>query len=259
MEFDLRGKVVKTVMNWMGATKGDSRHHAIIDTYNEIDPLPRSIYMAYGYEWAAAAVSAVFQEAGLIGLIPAECSISNMMELAKEQGLWKQSGTYVPSPGDIVLFNSYHDKNWSEPTHIGIVTGHDIPGQFRLATVNGNRLCLDVLLIDSCLPYGYIAPDFAMTPHQKNEDNPKKLTYWVSWIVNGPNGRACAVSSSEACLSLEEAQEVVAKVRKDKETVCAWIDCHSADGKKTIGTTIMECYVDPFGERKKEFEEATKA
>lgn len=74
-------------------------------------------------------------------------------------------------------------------------------------------------------------------------------TYWVSWIVNGPNGKAEALFSQEAHLSLEEARKVVDRVKAQEDTVCAWVDCFSRDRVK-VGTPIMECYIDIFGRRR---------
>lgn len=74
-------------------------------------------------------------------------------------------------------------------------------------------------------------------------------TYWVSWIENGTEGRAIALFSREAYLSLYEAKKIVEKVKANPNTVCAWIDCISKDLQK-IGTPIMECYIDIFGERR---------
>lgn len=74
-------------------------------------------------------------------------------------------------------------------------------------------------------------------------------TYWVSWIVNGTEGKALAMFSQEAHLSLEEAKKIIEKVKVNPDTVCAWVDCFSKDRQK-IGTPIMECYIDIFGQRR---------
>ena len=130
-ETELRNSVVTIMESWLGATKGDSTHKAIIDTYNTIRPLPRGVRMSYTMDWCAATVSAAFQAAGLVDLIPAECSCGQMMRDAQQRGIWVEDDDYRPKVGDLVLYDwqdSGVGDNKGAPDHVGVVTGIDSTG-----------------------------------------------------------------------------------------------------------------------------------
>lgn len=124
-EMDLRNQIVAAVTAWDGALKGSDTHHYIIDLYNTIKPLPRGVRMSYTMDWCAATVSAAFQGAGLIDLIPPECSCGLMLQGAKSMGIWVEDDSYRPKLGDICLYDWEDDgkgDNIGAPDHIGIVT-----------------------------------------------------------------------------------------------------------------------------------------
>lgn len=73
-------------------------------------------------------------------------------------------------------------------------------------------------------------------------------TYWLSWIENGSDGRARAIFKSDSYMTLEKAIEDMEWVREADKVVCAWIDCFGPNNDK-IGTPVMECYVNSFGDR----------
>lgn len=124
-ELELRNMVVNAIRAWDGAQKGGAVHHAIIDLYNTVKPLPRGVRMSYTMDWCAATVSAAFQSCGLIDLIPAECSCGEMMRGAQAMGVWVEDDGYRPQPGDIVMYDwqdSGQGDNRGAPDHVGIVT-----------------------------------------------------------------------------------------------------------------------------------------
>lgn len=112
-----RQRIVETMLGWLGATQGSAQHHAIIDIYNTINPLPRSYRVTYSDNWCAATVSAAFQAVGLASIMYPECSCTAMVNGAKGMGLWKEGSGYAPTPGDIVIYN-WQNGNY----HTGIVT-----------------------------------------------------------------------------------------------------------------------------------------
>ena len=123
-EIELRNSVVAVMVSWLGAIKGDNTHKTIIDIYNTIKPLPRGVRMSYTMDWCAACVSAAFQAAGLIDLIPAECSCGNMMRAAQELGIWVEDDNYKPQIGDLVFYDWQDDgfgDNRGAPDHIGLI------------------------------------------------------------------------------------------------------------------------------------------
>lgn len=118
-----REKVVGILESWLGLKESDGSHKKIIDSYNAIKPLPAGYKMKYTDAWCAATASAAFHEAGLDSIFPSECSCSRMIEKAVKMGIWEESDSFVPSPGDLVLYD-WHDSgagdNKGNPDHVGI-------------------------------------------------------------------------------------------------------------------------------------------
>jgi len=78
----------------------------------------------YDDEWCATFLSSVAVELGYTDIIPTECSCSKMLELFKAKGIWVESDTRKPTPGDIVFYDwedSGKGDNKGAPNHVGIV------------------------------------------------------------------------------------------------------------------------------------------
>ena len=61
---------------------------------------------------------------GYTDIIPVECGCPQMITLAKQMGIWVEDDSYVPKPGDIVLYDwqdSGSGDNTGTADHIGIV------------------------------------------------------------------------------------------------------------------------------------------
>lgn len=165
-ELEQRNKIVSTVTAWLGAVKGDAAHHAIIDTYNTIKPLPRGVRMSYAMDWCAATVSAAFQASGLIDLIPPECSCGEMMRGAQAMGIWVEDDGYRPRPGDIVMYDwqdNGRGDNRGAPDHVGIVTAVGAEG---FTVTEGNmgspsRVGQRPMLFNGRYIRGFIVPNYA--------------------------------------------------------------------------------------------------
>ena len=138
-ELQLRQSVVDVIRSWLGAVKGSDTHKSIIDRYNTIRPLPRGVRMSDTMPWCAATVSACFQAAGLIDLIPPECSCGLMLSEAKSMGIWQERDDYRPQLGDICLYDwqdSGQGNNTGAPDHVGIVTAVNDTG---FTVIEGNK------------------------------------------------------------------------------------------------------------------------
>lgn len=165
-ELELRQKVVGVITGWIGAKKGSAVHHQIIDLYNTIQPLPRKARMSYTMDWCAATVSAAFQAAGLIDLIPPECSCGEMMRQAQARGIWQERDDYRPKLGDIVLYDwqdSGKGDNRGAPDHVGIVTAVGVEG---FTVTEGNmgspsHVGTRPMLYDGRYIRGFITPNYA--------------------------------------------------------------------------------------------------
>lgn len=123
-EQELRNKVVNIIKGWIGYSESNGKHKKIIDIYNAHKPLARGYKVKYTDSWCATAVSAAFIQAGLTSIAPTECSCGEMIALHTELGQWKEADSYVPSPGDIVMYDWQDDGKgdnvgWAD--HVGIV------------------------------------------------------------------------------------------------------------------------------------------
>ena len=168
-----REKVVAKAKSYVGCKESDGSFKKIIDLYNSHKPLARGYKVKYTDEWCATFVSAVSIACGLTDIMPTECSCSKMIELYKKLGCWQESDSYVPSPGDLIMYDwedSGSGDNTGQPNHVGIVASVEgtsiivIEGNkseavaYRAMTVNGKYIR------GYCVPnYAKIAPVAAVT------------------------------------------------------------------------------------------------
>ena len=131
-EKELRAKVVSIAEKYLGCKESNGSHRKIIDLYNSHKPLARGYPVKYTDAWCATFVSTVFIEAGLTEIAPTECGCGAMINLYKKIGRWEENDAYVPSPGDVVMYD-WQDNGVGDNTgaadHVGIV-----------ASVSGNSI-----------------------------------------------------------------------------------------------------------------------
>jgi hypothetical protein len=164
-------KIVEQMEEWIGRNEYDGSHKAIIDIYNSQKHLPRGYKVKYTDAWCATTVCAAFLNVGYSALIPMECSCGNLIELAKVMGIFQEADGYVPSPGDILLYdwsdNGVGDnKGW--PDHVGVVK---YVGGGKMTIVEGNyKNAVNIRQIDINGKYirGFICPRYDI------EEEPKK-------------------------------------------------------------------------------------
>ena len=148
--------------------KGDGAHKNVVDTYNSISPRPRGYKLQEKDPWCAATVSAILHKVGYDDI--AECSCPVMIQKAKEKGIWVESDSYVPTPGDIIMYD-WQDNgkgdNMGNPDHVGIVVKVDgnkitVREGNKGGTV-GNR----TIDVNGRYIRGYIVPKYDETPEEK--------------------------------------------------------------------------------------------
>lgn len=124
MSYD-RNKIVKQAQEWLGRNEADGSHKLIIDVYNSHKPLARGYKVKYTDEWCATFVSAVAIACGYTDIIPTECSCPKMIELLKAKNSWMENDSYVPAPGDLLMYDwddtNKNAENTGSPNHVGIV------------------------------------------------------------------------------------------------------------------------------------------
>lgn len=119
-----RTTVVNKALEFIGIKESDGSHKNIIDLYNDIKPLPRGYRVKYSDSWCAAFVSAIFHTLDFDDYFPLECGCGSMVEKAKKMNIWVENDKYVPSIGDVILYDwqdSGNGDNVGEPDHVGIV------------------------------------------------------------------------------------------------------------------------------------------
>lgn len=115
-----RENFIKNALTYEGTVEGSKKHHAIIDTYNQIRPLPRGYKVSYLDRWCAAFVSFLYFTAGID--YPYECGCGEMIAKLQSKGLLRNT----PCEGGPIFFTF---------SHTGIVT--DIKDN-RVYTLEGN-------------------------------------------------------------------------------------------------------------------------
>jgi hypothetical protein len=138
-EQQLRLSLVEAAESWLGSNEQDDSHRAIIDLYNQHEPLAQNYLVKYDDQWCATFVSASAIKAGLTSIIPTECGCQRQIDLLKELGAWEEADDYLPLPGDIIYYcRSNLDLTndctaWSD--HVGIVVG---TSGNRIKVIEGN-------------------------------------------------------------------------------------------------------------------------
>lgn len=163
-EAQIRQKVVSTAKSYLGCKESDGSHRKIIDVYNGHKPLARSYKVTYKDAWCATYVSAISILCGLTDIMPTECSCSRMIELYKNLGRWKESDSYRPSIGDIMMYDwddNGAGENTGAPEHVGIVT--EVCGD-TITVIEGNKsnaVGYRTMKVNGKFIRGYCLPDYA--------------------------------------------------------------------------------------------------
>lgn len=163
-EAELRQSVVNVMRGWLGWAEANGKFKQIIDLYNTQDPLPRRYPVKYSDEWCAATVTAAGMAAGLQDIIYGECGCGKMISLYEERGLWVEDDAYVPSPGDIIMYDwndSGQGDNQGNPDHVGIVE-QVVGGTITIIEGNkGGAVARRKLAVNGRYIRGYCTPDYA--------------------------------------------------------------------------------------------------
>lgn len=164
-----RSAVVNLINSWIGKNEADGSYKSIIDIYNSYTgKFPRGTKMEYGWAWCACTWSALAIKLGYTAIMPIEISCYYIIERAKEMGVWVEQDSYVPSPGDAVLYD-WDDNgagdNTGAPDHIGTVTEvHKDQGYFLVVEGNySNSVKQRKLSINGRYIRGFITPKYDAT------------------------------------------------------------------------------------------------
>ena len=199
IETQLREKVVATAKAWIGYNEADGSHRKIVDVYNSHRPLARGYALRYTDAWCAGFVSAVAIKLGLTDIMPTEVGVWNMIELYKKLGRWKESDSYVPKPGDIIMY-AWGDNGVGECTggasHVGIVVSCD--GK-TITVIEGNKndaVGYREIAVNGRYIRGFGLPDYAskatedepVTPAPKEPKKEDTITMELRMLKRGMSG-----------------------------------------------------------------------
>jgi GH25 family lysozyme M1 (1,4-beta-N-acetylmuramidase) len=171
-----RSAIVSEAISHIGVKEGTTLHHKIIDRYNSQKSLPRGYKVKYTDAWCATFVSFLAIVMGYTDIIPVECGCPQMIELAKQMGIWVEDDGYVPKPGDIPLYDwqdSGKGDNAGTPDHIGlaekVVSGTItvIEGNYKDAV--GRR----EIAVNGRYIRGYIVPRYDDETTSENQKQPE--------------------------------------------------------------------------------------
>lgn len=119
-----RSEIVNQAKKWLGLKESNLTHREIVDVYNSHKPLARGYKLKYNDAWCAGFVSAVAIKCKATKIIPTEVGCGQYITLLKKMGIWVESDSYVPSPGDIILYDWKDNgvgENKDGASHIGYV------------------------------------------------------------------------------------------------------------------------------------------
>ena len=223
-ENQIRQKVVDTAKAWLGVRAGSAEHANILKIYNAQDPLPRGTKMQTGWAWCAAFVSAVSLKLGYRDIMPTEMSCHQMVLLYKQLGRWIENDAYVPSPGDVILYDWDDGRNYAStdntgtPDHVGIVTACD--GK-TISVIEGNvnsKVAMRTLAVNGRYIRGFGIPDYASKATEgESADKVNDLARKIATEINDSGLDAAAVLSKvSALLGITDKPETPAEPEPDK-------------------------------------------
>lgn len=136
-----RAKMVALAESYLGCVRGDSKHKEIVDVFNTVQP--DGWPMNYTAAWCATFVSALaikmFGKEKAKTYFPLSANCYNIIYRSKDKGIWVESDSYVPSPGDWIIYD-WDDNGVGEDAtgydHVGIVKS---VANGKITVIEGNR------------------------------------------------------------------------------------------------------------------------
>lgn len=174
-EAQIRQSVVATAKTWIGYNEADGSHRQIVDVYNAHRPLARGYALKYTDAWCAGFVSAVAIKLGLTDIMPTEVGVGEMIKLYQRLGRWKESDSYTPKPGDIIMY-AWGDNGVGDCTsgasHVGIVVSCD--GK-TITVIEGNKndaVGYREIAVNGRYIRGFGRPDYASKATEEETETP---------------------------------------------------------------------------------------
>ena len=126
-ESENRKRIVNVAKSYIGTVGGSSNHSDILHFFNSVKPQG---YTAHKNDpWCSEFVSAcaiqTFGKKNAMTYFPLSASCPRMIVEAKAKAIFVEKDSFIPSPGDFILYD-WDDKepkkeNKNSPDHVGIV------------------------------------------------------------------------------------------------------------------------------------------
>lgn len=140
---------------------GSEELQKIIDIYNAYRPLARNLPYSYKLGgWCEVYADTLFIRAGVASLILVEMGPWEAMQDAKNKGIWKPKGSYIPKPGDKIYY-AYEMGDKTIQYHVGTVTNADETVVYSTSGNVQDRVMMVAHKPTAKEILGYIAPDYA--------------------------------------------------------------------------------------------------
>lgn len=156
------------MLRYLGIREGSVEHQEILNAYNRLEGtavgLPRGHKAVKTDDWCAIFSAGQAHAQGLTDIYPMECSCSRIIEIAKKKGIWIEDDSYIPVPGDWVLFawkGLEGQENTLAPNHIGTIYYSD--GELMIAVEGnkGNAVGTRALAVGDKRIRGFVRPDYS--------------------------------------------------------------------------------------------------
>lgn len=219
-EKEAREKIINVMRGWVGMSRSGMTHKPIIDKYNGHKPLPRGYAVKYSDSYCAATISAAAIQAGYTDIIPIECSCPQMVALAQKMGIWVEDDSYIPKPGDILLYDwqdSGVGDNHGTPDHVGMC--EKVDGN-NLVIIEGNMaggvVGRRTIRINGRYIRGFICPKYNKKATEKTTKKSKVLSKVAKEVISGKfgNGDARKANMKKSGYSESEIKEIQHKVNE---------------------------------------------
>lgn len=239
-ENQLRSNFVTMAQSYLGFNESNGSHKKIIDIYNAHKPLARNYKVKYTDAWCATFVSAMAIKCGLTDIMPTECGCGQMIQLYANKGRWKESDSYVPEPGDIIMYD-WDDTGKGDctgwPEHVGIcvsVSG----GAIRVIEGNiSNSVGYRNISVNGKYIRGYCLPDFASKATGKEETTGDALEQFIREVqaacgaaVDGDAGPE-TISKTVTISAEKNSTHAVVRAVQKRLYALGYIEVGTADGE----------------------------
>lgn len=218
-EKELRQIPPSILAQYAGCVTNDTKQRFLVDVYNLHTPLPRGIKMGYGDKWCACAVSAVAQMAQMTDIIPFEQGCWEMMQIAKQMGIWHNM-PFTPQVGDIIFYD-WRTKKDGVPDHVGFV---EVVGDNYITAIEGNAsggTCArrTIALSDPEI-LGFASPNYASKASASTPEQPKEKIAGADGYDKNIEGTYVVTTALNLRKGAGSANKIVAVLPKGAAVTC---------------------------------------